>query len=258
MSTAYRLVWFQHFHKAAGSSIVELAKMNGEQFWPNHNNGNPLDDSGNELELWEYSNQELASFVDLCEQKGVTFVATEWGAPDIEYLASDNRVVLVTCIRAPLERYVSNFYYDLHNGYTAARTLYDYEATRNRAFTASNYYCRVLADIKDCSIKISAAEFEIAASLLTKFDVCSRLEDGLDELSHSLSWSHKSVHSNRTSTSFSNLAKLLIRGKLKLSYLRLKYPKQKPSAEFVAYFDAANTWDTKLYRQISEFKKIGV
>lgn len=250
MPTPYRLVWFQHFHKAAGSSIIDLAELNKEQFWPYHNNGNPIEENGNELKLWEYSIEELAGFVDSCEEKGVTFVATEWGTPNIEYLRSDNRVVLVTCLRNPLDRYVSNFYYDLYNGYTPARTLFEYESSRNRAITTFNYYCRVLLNINESSTKIGSKEFDTAASTLEKFDVCISLEEGFSRLSSALSWTHNNMHSNRVSTNFITIVKLLARAKLKLAYFRLKYPKTKPSKDFIEYFDAVNVWDLKLYNQV--------
>ena len=72
----YRLIWFQHIHKAAGTLVVNLAKANGEVLYPNNANGNPLDEEGNRIELWNLNGQELLSFVDKCERLGVTFVAT--------------------------------------------------------------------------------------------------------------------------------------------------------------------------------------
>jgi len=255
MTTPYRLIWFQHFHKAAGTSIINLAKVNQENFWPHHNNGNPTDGSGNDLRLWEYSTNELDNFIDSCEQKNVTFVATEWGLPEIEHLSSDNRVLLVTCIRNPLDRYVSNFYYDLYNGYTDARTLYDYQASRERVITTFNYYSRILLSVKDCSAQISPEEFEVALSILGKFNICTLLDNGLDQLCKLLSWRYEYTYSNQVSTNLTVIIKLLIRGKLKLAYLRLKYPKVTPSEDFIKHFKSENVWDIKLYNQILNAKK---
>ena len=36
---AYRLVWFQHLHKAAGTYVIRRAMANGETFGPEHENG---------------------------------------------------------------------------------------------------------------------------------------------------------------------------------------------------------------------------
>ena len=68
----YRLIWFQHVHKAAGTLVVNLAKENGEVLFKNNANGNPLDENGDRLELWNYSAEELTDFIDQCEKDGVT------------------------------------------------------------------------------------------------------------------------------------------------------------------------------------------
>ena len=86
--TDYRLVWFQHLHKAAGTYVIRRAMANGETFWPEHSNGNPRVD-GQLVPLWEMSSDQLTSFIDECEKKGVTFVACEWGGPDFQTLAND-------------------------------------------------------------------------------------------------------------------------------------------------------------------------
>ena len=83
---AYRLVWFQHLHKAAGTYVIRRAMANGEIFWPSHENGNPLE-KNEPIELWKMSSTELISFIDKCVERGVTFVACEWGGPDFAALA---------------------------------------------------------------------------------------------------------------------------------------------------------------------------
>jgi len=255
MSTEYRLIWFQHFHKAGGTSIVDLAKKNHERFWKNHTTGNPRDEGGAELELWKYSPKQLTSFIDSCQERGTTFVATEWGVPNIDLLCSDDRVVLITCLRDPLERFVSNFYYALYNGYTPARSLYEYEATRGRTFTMFNYYCRVLTNHQSKSSEITASGYNDARSKLDRFNVCIILEYGFSKLQESLSWKIENLRSNKESSGLRNLLKLVLRGKLPLAYLRLKHPKSKPTDEFVQYFGSKNTWDLKLYNQILETNK---
>jgi hypothetical protein len=64
----YKLIWFQHFHKAAGSTIVEYALMNNEKLYPNHANGNPLEKDGSLINLHTFSPTELTKFVDNCEK----------------------------------------------------------------------------------------------------------------------------------------------------------------------------------------------
>ena len=36
---AYRLVWFQHLHKAAGTYIIRRAMANGEKFLTGYHSG---------------------------------------------------------------------------------------------------------------------------------------------------------------------------------------------------------------------------
>ena len=78
----YRLIWFQHLHKAAGTYIVRKAISNGEKPYPLNKNGNPHDENG-AIPLWGLSDSELSNFVDECERLGITFVATEWGGPEL-------------------------------------------------------------------------------------------------------------------------------------------------------------------------------
>jgi len=41
MHQEYRLVWFQHLQKAAGSTIIQMAIQNDETLFSVHENGNP-------------------------------------------------------------------------------------------------------------------------------------------------------------------------------------------------------------------------
>ena len=96
-------------HKSAGTSIVKMAERNGGKLYPSNDNGNPQEDNGKIKKLWSYPDWKLVMFIDKCEKLGVTFVATEWGAPDFEFLKKDKRVVIFTCLREPIDRYISNY-----------------------------------------------------------------------------------------------------------------------------------------------------
>ena len=110
----YRLIWFQHLHKAAGTLIVNMAKANNEVLHNPNNNGNPSDEKGSTMPLWKYDKSRLLDFINDCEDKGVTFVASEFGAPDFKMLAGDSRIKLITCFRDPVKRLVSNYNYDYY------------------------------------------------------------------------------------------------------------------------------------------------
>ncbi len=246
----YRLIWFQHFHKAAGTSIVDLAEANNERLWLNHQNGNPIDSRGNQIELWKYSEDELRRFINLCEKESITFIATEWGLPCLRVLSEDHRVKLITCLRDPLDRFVSNFYFDLYYGFTLARKLEDYVATRGRSFTMFNYYCRVLSGHNNSPHDVNDAIFARAKDALSKFDICIILQEGFIALVKGLGWKVNQLQSNSLNFSFRHALSLIARGEMRLLLYRLLYPRNKPEDGFVKYFKSGNLWDQNLYNVI--------
>ena len=60
----YRLIWFQHLHKAAGTLIVNMAKANNEVLYDPNNNGNPSDEKGSTMPLWKYDKSRLLDFIN--------------------------------------------------------------------------------------------------------------------------------------------------------------------------------------------------
>jgi hypothetical protein len=190
----YRLVWFQHLHKVAGTTIVELASVNGEKLYPDHNNGNPQDSNGKMIELWKMDGEELIGFVDECEKKRITFIATEWGSPDFRQLAEDPRVNLITCIRDPLKRYLSNFKYDIFKSFTDKKNIYEY--LNSTDVSAVNYYTMVFSrnnfDIVK-KIGLSLSDLEIAKDNLSLFDMVVDIENrgSLNRLRGQLGWNQE-------------------------------------------------------------------
>tara|TARA_B100001564_G_scaffold282362_2_gene244863 strand:+ start:960 stop:1676 length:717 start_codon:yes stop_codon:yes gene_type:complete len=178
---AYRLVWFQHLHKAAGTYVIRRAMANGETFWPNHENGNPVTD-GEVIPLWDMDSVELTSFIDECEKKGVTFVACEWGGPDYETLAKDERVTMLTCLRNPIKRLVSNYNYDHYWMWTKASSYQEYLA-EGHLHSSPEYYTKIFARGELDSNK--------ALSNLELFDHVIIAEDGMEVLDE-LGWPKES------------------------------------------------------------------
>ena len=252
----YQLIWFQHFHKAAGTSIVDLARANNETFWPNHENGNPKDNNGNFIELWKYSQDKLKQFIDQCEKQGVTFVATEWGLPDVTFIGKDDRIILITCLRQPLSRLVSNFYYDLYYGYTQAKKIEDYIATSGETFTMFNYYSRILSGHDNNSEDVTEALFLKAKKALNEFDLCLIMEHGFFNLKTELNWTITQRHSNRLDLNIKEALLLMKQGKMKDLFYRILYRKKKLDSEFLNYFNAGNFWDIQLYDEIEKRKKV--
>ncbi|MBL8446425.1 MAG: hypothetical protein JNJ44_03315 [Zoogloeaceae bacterium] len=246
----YRLVWFQHFHKAAGTSVIEMARQNGEQFFPRHENGNPLDAAGRPIPLWQFSPDELLAFVDDCQSQGVSFVATEWGVPHLECLAADPRVRLVTCLRDPLKRLVSNYYYDLYGGHTEARSLEAYPESGPDAFCHPNYYCHMLGAEACEAAAAGSTPFQRAQARLALFDYCGTVEAGLDRLARALGWQAADVRENTSDAGAGQLVNDLLKGRLRSVFYRLRYPKAPPPKHFRAEFRRRNQWDLALYAQV--------
>ena len=151
--TDKRIIWFQHMHKVAGSTFVNIAMNNSVQFYAPNLNGNPqyLAEEPGAKETWlEYNTTEirydrfpkekLQSFINSCIKSEVQMIACEWGFPK-EPLA-DARIMYITCFRDPWSRFVSNFSYD-HQEYP--KSYPDIETwiesrKPQYGFTRNNYY----------------------------------------------------------------------------------------------------------------------
>ena len=145
---------------------------NGETFWPEHSNGNPRND-GELIPLENMSSEQLTSFIDECEEKGVTFVACEWGGPDFQTLANDERVTLLTCIRHPIKRFISNYNYDYYRMWTKV-TSYEEYLKEGHLHSSPEYYTKIFARGK--------LDLDLAKSNLELFDHVIVAEDGMDTL----------------------------------------------------------------------------
>ena len=196
----YRLIWFQHIHKAAGTLVVNLATANGETLYKNNANGNPLDEHGERIELWNYDEAQLKSFVDRCEEDGVTFVATEHGSPDFEVLHRDSRVVLLTTLRDPYSRAVSNYNHAYFGGYTKASKISDF-LSESRFFMSDNFYVRTFSRKEQLPLEaITEEDLRVAKSALALFDLVILLGkiDLLTTLSEEFEWDMSPVDSHAT------------------------------------------------------------
>ncbi len=257
----YRLIWFQHFHKAAGSSIVQLAILNGEELYPQHKNGNPLNSDGHLIRLWDFTDKELGEFVDSCEYQGVTFVATEWGAPNFEILADDPRVVLITCLRNPLSRFVSDYYYEFHLGYTACKSLETYvNSNPNKSYTMYNYYCRVFSRHHERTEPITLDQFHQSIAALKLFNCLIILEkgDAFQRLNKFLGWKDQVVFTQKNSLNIRQIAKFIIQGNFNLVWRRFFNPTKKPTQNFIRLFEKESKLDFHLYDEAKSIYSEGL
>ncbi len=190
----YRLIWFQHLHKVAGTTIVELAAVNGEKLYHDHINGNPLDENGNLIELWNLNRSGLTKFIDDCEREGITFIATEWGSPDFKTLHEDPRVILITCIRKPWDRFISNYQYNLFKGFTKMKDIYKYSNFND--VSSFNYYTMIFSRRTFEHVRkkgLTNRDLVSAKENLSRFNMIAVLETegSIDEMTKGLGWSKK-------------------------------------------------------------------
>mgnify|MGYP001166630413 FL=1 len=196
----YRLIWFQHIHKAAGTLVVNLARANREVLYPNNANGNPLDEEGNRIELWKLNSKELLSFVDKCERLGVTFVATEHGSPDFQTLHDDDRITLLTTLRDPKERAISNFNHAYYSQHTNGKNLSEF-LIEGRFFMSDNHYVRIFSRKEQLPLsRLSSEDLEKALTNLLLFDIVLSIShcDIVGSLTTELSWSAPPVDMHTT------------------------------------------------------------
>jgi hypothetical protein len=236
---SYRLVWFQHLHKAAGTYVIRRAMANDETFWPNHENGNPVED-GEVTPLWDMSPDKLTSFIDECENKGVTFVACEWGGADFETLANDKRVTLLTCLRHPVKRLVSNYNYDHYWMWTKASSYAEY-LLEGHLHSSSEYYTRIFAR-GDTNLAKAKSNIEL-------FDHVIIAEDGMSALDE-LGWDKES---DTTHPTFGDKKRALILF-AKFRWIRLfnylKQVKFQPPSEL--NIEDKNKMDLELYNSLRD------
>ncbi len=190
-SIAKQIIWFQHMHKVAGTSIVGLAKLNRVQLYKPNLNGNPqyrrqepgATETWSEYQTTEirydrFSKSRLQSFIDICIDSGVQFIGSEWGFPK-EPLA-DARIFYVTCLRDPWARFVSNFSYDQGEFPELYPDIMSWLASPKPqfGFTRNNYYTFILAGLNyQHKGPITEEHFKLALANLRKFQLVLMLED---------------------------------------------------------------------------------
>ena len=256
----YRLIWFQHVHKAAGSTIVNQAIANGETLFPTHENGNPCSDDGEVIPIWDFDESKLRAFVDECESIGITFVATEWGAPDYRVLHSDPRVLLLTSIRDPWSRVVSNYNYDFYLGHSRSNSLSNY-LEENHRIMMDNYLVRVFSN-EFTSDPDSLDEQSVSTALenIRLFDlvlVIEREKDLSNHLFEALGWRKEQVDPHSTFGNLWTLSTLICQFRI-LSAVRYMFGRKLIiSEEERAQFITESEMDLSFYSSIVDEKILG-
>jgi hypothetical protein len=105
-----KLILFLHFHRAGGTSIVRMLSHAGKAPHTPHVNGNPwFEDRSGLIEFWHFDRQRFNHWIDEIVSQGVEFIACEWDFLCAENRRHTDRLALITCLRDPFERMISNY-----------------------------------------------------------------------------------------------------------------------------------------------------
>ncbi|WP_062387828.1 hypothetical protein [Demequina iriomotensis] len=255
-SSNRRLAVFLHFHKAGGSSVVELARRNGERFHSPHVNGNPLDAHGKIHRPWDLSDRGLDAYVDTLLDEGVTFLATEWAVPTLEVLRGRPDVQVVTVIREPVARLVSNFRYDRAKGYTEHTDVLSFVDDHIALHTSTDYYTKMLLGRRWWEDAPREDQLDAAEARLAHVDAVGVLEapGWVEDICATLGWEPSAVSSNPHRASLPSRAKSAARylgsGRLDLAARMFQAPPE-VSAEQRAQLRERCALDLELYDRVA-------
>ena len=216
--------------------MVRLARSNGETLYSPNANGNPVDWERKAIRTWDLAPSDLGRFTDDAIARGVTFVASEWGVPSVEYLAGRADVQVITVIRHPITRLLSNYRFDRLRGYTSAESLRTYVNHPKKQHTHFNYYTELLNANIEKLLDPAHQETRIAHAIdrLSLLHHVAVLEapNPLLGLAKSVGWEHQATKSNASDSPDSD--------------------QFMPSAEETAWLEAGNALDLEFYRRIAQ------
>jgi len=161
------MIVFFHFHKAAGSTIVQSAEMMGLRFARSHANGHPLDSSGQPVTFAGKDFGWLQGFFAALADDGVQFISIEWWFPPVEMMLKIHGLTMCTVLRDPFNRAVSNFKMDLQQSYLGNRaygmqSYLDFSAPHR----SHDYYTREICGAYDRSTTITGEHLHYALNFL--------------------------------------------------------------------------------------------
>lgn len=209
-----KLIWFQHLHKAAGTTIVNVAAHQHIRFYKPNLNANPqytANDAGykRNLELYNtteirydrFTPERLNEFIDYTIQRGTEFIGCEWGFPTRFVPHPD--VFYLTCIRDPLTRMVSNYNYDKSNFPERYHEVSDW-ANQSYLYTRDNYYTLIFSGVDDSyQGEVTEDMYIQAFENIRRFNCVLMLEDErcFKKLELVTGWScHNSIMNRNRST----------------------------------------------------------
>jgi hypothetical protein len=186
---------------------------------------------------------------------GVSFVASEWGVPDLEVLAERPDVRVVTVVRDPINRIISNFQFDQKYGFSDWHSLMAWIDHPVKTHTFSNYYTRMLA--RNAWRDDASAEQMMASAwrnlMLVDHAVVMDQPGWVATLCQRLGWQPYQIHENRSSLALGDSSRLRARhlrhGRLDLFAQTFRH--YQPDQVEVRALTTANQLDIQLYQRLA-------
>ena len=105
------IILFLHFHKCAGTSVNSA--FNNFKKYPLNRNGNPYKTKDEILQFWNYNSLDFENFKKTLIENNIEFIALEWNFFKNYNAINFSNIELITVMRDPYERYVSNMLHEL-------------------------------------------------------------------------------------------------------------------------------------------------
>ncbi|MFL9992600.1 hypothetical protein PQR34_15430 [Paraburkholderia sediminicola] len=171
------MILFFHFHKAAGTTVIDAARSMGLRLPASHQNGHPLEDDGSPVVLAGKSRADVHAYFARIKSQGVQFMALEWDLPQFEYLVDIEDLKMCTVLRDPFKRAVSNFKMDSSNDWLYGR-VFDFEDYFDSSVQhrSNNYYVRSICGLYGRDAEIGPKHIAYCKKFMEAMDVACCLE----------------------------------------------------------------------------------
>jgi len=180
------IAFFLHMHRSGGTTINYLFREFKK--YPENNNGNPWKTQPREIiQFWDYGKEEFNNFLQNLTQMKVKFVAFEWNYFKHFEAIDTSQIRLLTSIRDPYARYVSNMFANNANRKEISNPIWwmNRDLQWNWAYpqhfwvsyNKPNYYVRMMNGFGDEPHReVNQEHLETAKRNLDYFDVVIILE----------------------------------------------------------------------------------
>tara|TARA_Y100001958_G_C21154617_1_gene489935 strand:- start:403 stop:1125 length:723 start_codon:yes stop_codon:yes gene_type:complete len=180
------MIIFLHFHKAAGSTIVQILKRKKKFFEPNKNGNPAYKISYNKsvtIDYWSRNKEDINVWINKQRCIGVEVMCLEWNFFNPHNFISDN-ISYIVCFRDPLKRFYSCLNFESIRKTKSYLSPFEFQKMvfRDEGFIVSynkdNYYTRMLCGLGNKPyLKIEESHLDYAKKVLDRFKIILILEN---------------------------------------------------------------------------------